>query len=67
MPREQDATRCRAAAAQAQMSATPATDIKFCAIDDPAAKPASERWCMWRHVRHIAMQLSNKISMQQRE
>jgi ribonucleoside-diphosphate reductase alpha chain len=27
-----------AAAAQAQMAATPATDIKFCAIDDPGCE-----------------------------
>jgi ribonucleoside-diphosphate reductase alpha chain len=27
-----------AAAAQAQMNATPATDIKFCAIDDPTCE-----------------------------
>jgi ribonucleoside-diphosphate reductase alpha chain len=27
-----------AAAAQAQMNATPATDIKFCAIDDPGCE-----------------------------
>ena len=27
-----------AAAAQAQMSAAPATDIKFCAIDDPGCE-----------------------------
>jgi ribonucleoside-diphosphate reductase alpha chain len=27
-----------AAAAQAQLSATPATDIKFCAIDDPGCE-----------------------------
>jgi ribonucleoside-diphosphate reductase alpha chain len=27
-----------AAAAQSQMDATPATDIKFCAIDDPTCE-----------------------------
>jgi ribonucleoside-diphosphate reductase alpha chain len=27
-----------AAAAQAQMNAAPATDIKFCAIDDPGCE-----------------------------
>jgi ribonucleoside-diphosphate reductase alpha chain len=27
-----------AAAAQAQLSATPATDIKFCGVDDPTCE-----------------------------
>jgi ribonucleoside-diphosphate reductase alpha chain len=33
-----NAIEAAAAAAQAQMSATPATDIKFCAIDDPGCE-----------------------------
>ena len=30
--------RANRSAAQAQMNATPATDIKFCAIDDPTCE-----------------------------
>jgi ribonucleoside-diphosphate reductase alpha chain len=33
-----NALEAAAAAAQAQMDATPATDIKFCAIDDPGCE-----------------------------
>ena len=35
---DMSALEAAAAAAQAQMNATPATDIKFCAIDDPGCE-----------------------------
>jgi ribonucleoside-diphosphate reductase alpha chain len=35
---EMSALEAAAAAAQAQMNASPATDIKFCAIDDPGCE-----------------------------
>jgi ribonucleoside-diphosphate reductase alpha chain len=37
-PQGMSALEAAAAAAQAQMNATPATDIKFCAIDDPGCE-----------------------------
>ncbi|MGR4867858.1 ribonucleoside-diphosphate reductase subunit alpha [Variovorax sp. LARHSF232] len=37
-PPQMSALEAAAAAAQAQMNATPATDIKFCAIDDPGCE-----------------------------